>query len=148
MLGQKSTSLLEGKERKYPVEFDNASQDTDHFEITLPAGFKVEELPAPVEIDYGFAEYRSKTELKENVLTYSREFKVKEVMVGKDKLEALKKFYRQVAADERFNAVLQRAPQPLSIALFTLRASHPRAQEQQAFRLGQRGKGAVRRGGQ
>lgn len=110
VLGQKSNSLLEGKERKYPVEFNNASHETDRFEITLPAGFKVEELPLPVEIDYGFAEYRSKVELKDNVLTYSRDYKIKDVMVGKDKLETLKKFYRQVAADERYNAVLQRSP--------------------------------------
>lgn len=108
VLGQKSSSLLEGKERKYPVEFSNASTETDHFEIALPAGFKVEELPAPVEIDYGFAEYHSKTVLKDHVLIYSREYKVKDVLVGKDKLETLKKFYRQIAADERFNAVLQK----------------------------------------
>jgi len=110
VVGQKSSAIMEGEERKYPVEFRNATLESDQFEITLPAGYKVEELPPPVELDYGFAEYRSKMEMKGNVLSYWREYKLKEVMIGKEKLDTLKKFFRQVAADERFNAVLQRTP--------------------------------------
>jgi len=110
IVGQKSTTLLEGKERKYPVEFSEASVQTDQFEITLPTGFKLEEIPPPTEVDAGFAEYRSKIQVEGNVLKYTREYKVKEVLVGMARLEELKKFYRRVAADERFNAVLQRAP--------------------------------------
>ncbi len=109
VVGQKSTSLLEGKERKYPVEFRDASVQTDQFEITLPTGFKLEEIPPPTEVDAGFAEYRSKTHVEGNVLKYTREYKVKEVLVDLSRLEELKKFYRQVAADERYNAVLQRS---------------------------------------
>jgi hypothetical protein len=108
IVGQKSTTLLEGKERKYPVEFPEASVQTDQFEITLPTGFKLEEIPPPTEVDAGFAEYRSRIQVEGNVLKYSREYKVKQVLVGMSRLEDLKKFYRQVAADERFNAVLQR----------------------------------------
>ncbi len=110
VLGQKAWSVMEGEARKYPVAFRSTSIESDQFEITLPAGYKVEELPAPVELDYGFAEYRSKMEVKGNILSYWREYKIKEVLVGKEKLDTLKKFFRQVAADERFNAVLQRAP--------------------------------------
>ena len=110
IVGQKSTTLLEGKERKYPVEFSEASVQTDQFEIVLPTGFKLDEIPPPLEVDAGFAEYRSKIQVEGNVLKYTREYKVKEVLVGMARLEELKKFYRRVAADERFNAVLQRAP--------------------------------------
>lgn len=36
-IGNKSSDLLESKEpRKYPVEFDGPSRDTDAFEIALP----------------------------------------------------------------------------------------------------------------
>lgn len=110
VLGQKSSDVMEGEERKYPVEFDALSVETDLFEITLPPGYKLDELPPPVEIDYGFAAYRSKIELNGNVLRYQREYQVKEVKVSAERLPDLKKFYRQIAADERASAVLQRAP--------------------------------------
>jgi hypothetical protein len=44
-----------------------------------------------------------------NVLKYQRTYSVKRVFVPKDKLGDLKTFYRQVAGDERNNAVLKRA---------------------------------------
>lgn len=47
--------------------------------------------------------------LQGNVLKYSRTYEVKDVHVPTEKLEDLKKFYRQVAADERASAVLKRA---------------------------------------
>ena len=110
VLGQKSSDVMEGKERKYPVEFDALSLETDMFEITLPPGYKLDELPPPVEVDYGFAAYRSKVELDGSVLRYQREYQVKEVKVPTERLADLKKFYRQIAADERASAVLQRTP--------------------------------------
>ena len=45
-----------------------------------------------------------------NVLRYQREYQVKEVKVTTERLPDLKKFYRQIAADERASAVLQRVP--------------------------------------
>jgi hypothetical protein len=82
---------------------------TDVYDITLPAGYEVDELPPPVHLDYSFASYESKIEVANNVLRYKRTFQVKQVQVPVDKLADLKKFYRQVAADERSSAVLKRA---------------------------------------
>ena len=43
---------METKEpRKFPVEFDGPVLDTDTFEITLPAGYAVDDLPPPVDAD-------------------------------------------------------------------------------------------------
>jgi len=109
VLGKKSTDLLEVKERTYPVEFDNASLQTDTFEIALPSGYEVDELPPPVEVDCGFAAYKSKVEVSGGVLKYHRTYEVKDVMVPKENLPELKKFFRQVAADEFSSAVLRRA---------------------------------------
>ena len=108
VLGQKSTSLLERKEKKYPYEFPTASMETDSFEITLPYGYEVDELPAPVSVDYGFASYQSKVELAGRVLRYSRTYQVKEVIVPTQRLDEVRRFYRQIAADERTSAVLRR----------------------------------------
>jgi len=109
VLGQKSEGLLEGKERKYPVELGIATLQTDLYEIALPAGYKVDELPPPMHADYSFASYESKIDVVNNVLRYERTYQVKQVSVPLEKLAELKRFYRQVAADERSSAVLKRA---------------------------------------
>lgn len=111
VLGEKGDDLLERKERKYPVEFADATLQSDVFEIALPPGYEVDELPPPVELDAGFASYRSKVDVSGNVLRYQRTYEIKEVIVPTKRLEELKSFYRKVAADERSSAVLRRVSQ-------------------------------------
>ena len=110
VVGNKSSDVLETKEpRKYPVEFEGPSRDTDTFEIALPAGYEVDDLPPPVNADYSFASYHSKTEVNGNTLKYTRTFEVKELSVPLSKVEDLKKLYRVIAGDERNTAVLKPA---------------------------------------
>jgi hypothetical protein len=110
VLGNKSSDLLETKEaRKFPVEFDGPSRDTDTFEITLPQGYVVDDLPPPVNADYSFASYHSKAEVDGNTLKYTRTFEVKELSVPLNKVDDLKKLYRIIASDERNTAVLKPA---------------------------------------
>jgi len=108
VVGSLSSGILETKEpRKFPVEFEGPVQDTDSFEITIPPGYEVDDLPPPVDSDYSFASYHSKTEAKGSVIHYTRTFEVKELSVPLEKMEDLKKFYRIVASDERNTAVLK-----------------------------------------
>jgi hypothetical protein len=108
VLGSKSSALLETKEpRQYPVEFEGPERDTDVFEITLPAGYEPDDLPPPVNADYGFATYNSKAEMDGHVLRYTRTFEIKELSVPINKVEQLKKFYRVIANDERNVAVFK-----------------------------------------
>jgi hypothetical protein len=110
VLGSRSSALLETKEaRKFPVEFPGPSLDSDSFEITLPSGYEVSDLPPPVDVDYDFASYHSKTEATGNTLKYTRRLEVKELTVPMSQMETLKKFYRIIASDERNTAVLQPA---------------------------------------
>ncbi len=110
VLGVKASGLMESKEpRKYPIEFSAPARDTDIFEITLPAGYEVDELPAPVDADYGFAAYHSKTEASGSVIRYTRTYEIKELSVPVSKADEVKKFYRIVASDERNMAVLKPA---------------------------------------
>jgi hypothetical protein len=110
VLGTRSSGLLETKEpRKFPVEFEGPSLDSDVFEITLPAGYEVSDLPPPVDVDYEFASYHSKTEATGNTLKYTRRVEVKELTVPMEQMETLRKFYRIIANDERSAAVLQPA---------------------------------------
>ena len=108
VLGVKASGILETKEpRVFPIEFEGPARDTDTFDITIPAGYVVDDLPPAVDADYGFASYHAKTEVKGNLIHYSRTFEVKELSVPVSRAEELKKFYRIIAGDERNTVVLK-----------------------------------------
>jgi hypothetical protein len=110
VLGNKSSGILETREpRKYPVEFNGPSLDADTFEITLPPGYEVDDLPQAINADYSFASYHSRTEVNGNVLRYTRTYEVKELTVPLEKVGELKQMYRTIAGDERSTAVLKLA---------------------------------------
>jgi len=108
VLGSKSSGILETKEpRKFPVEFDGPMRDTDTFDIAIPAGYAVDELPPPMDVDYSFGSYHSKTEASGQTLHYTRSIEIKELTVPVSKMDELRKFYRMIASDERNTAVLK-----------------------------------------
>ena len=107
VLGEKA-GALENKPRKYAYEFDATSLQSDLFEITLPAGYQIDELPEPADVKFPFAEYRSKIEANGNVLKYHREYKIKETFVPADKIIDLKRLFSEINNDERNVAVLKK----------------------------------------
>jgi hypothetical protein len=110
VLGVKSRALLETKEpRAFAIEFDGPAKDMDSFEITLPPGYEVDDLPPAVDADYSFASYHSKSEVHGNQIRYTRSFEIKELSVPASRAAELKKFYRIIANDERSTAVLRTA---------------------------------------
>lgn len=111
VLGKVGSGFLETKEaRKFPIEFEEPATDTDAFEITIPAGYVVDDVPPPVDVDYGYASYHSKTQVKGNIVDYTRTYEVKQLSVPVDKADELRKFYRIIASDERSTVVLKPAP--------------------------------------
>jgi transglutaminase-like putative cysteine protease len=108
VLGNKGLSILETKEpRRFPIEFEGPARDTDTFEITIPAGFAVDDMPPAVDADYSFASYHAKTEVNGGVIRYTRIFEVKELSVPVEHADELKKFYRTIYGDERNTVVLK-----------------------------------------
>ena len=108
VLGNKAYTFLETKEpRKFPIEFEGPARDTDTFEIAIPAGYEVDDMPPPVDTDIGFASYHSKTEVTARVIRYTRTFEVKELSVPVARAEELRKFYRTINGDERNTVVLK-----------------------------------------
>jgi hypothetical protein len=111
VIGNKGMGFLETKElRRFPIEFEGPASDTDTFEITIPAGYVVDDLPPPVDADFSFASYHSKTVVSGNVVDYTRTFEQKELSVPVSKAEDLRKFYRMIASDERNTVVLKPGP--------------------------------------
>jgi len=82
-------------------------RDADIFDITIPQGYQVDELPRPTDAEYSFASYHSKTAINGNVIRYTRTFEIKELTVPVSQAEELKKLYRTIAAAGRNMVVLK-----------------------------------------
>jgi hypothetical protein len=109
VLGEKGFAL-ERKPRQYPFQFESKSRETDMFEIELPKEYAVEDVPDPVKVDAGFATYQSKVEVEGSKVRYSREFVRRDVLIGPEHTEELRKFLGTIGADEAAVVVLKRAP--------------------------------------
>jgi hypothetical protein len=110
VLGSMAHGLLETNEpRRYDIEFEGPRRDTDVFEIKLPEGYVIDDLPPPVDQEHSFATYHSKTDLVGRTLRYARTFEVKSVSVSVAQADELKSLYRVILNDERMQAVLKKA---------------------------------------
>lgn len=109
VLGELAGRWDANKPRHYAYEFPGPFLDRDTVEISLPEGFKVDELPDPSRVTFPFAEYASKTESGEGVLKYTREYKQTAIEVPLERMDDLKKFFGQINLDEKNMAVLKRA---------------------------------------
>jgi transglutaminase-like putative cysteine protease len=95
--------------RKYPVEFASTGDWRDTFDVKIPAGYTVDDLPDPVNVDMGFASYHSDVKADGNVLHYSREYVVKKLGLDADEYSELRKFESEIYTDENRSAVLKKA---------------------------------------
>ena len=110
VLGSQSSSFLETREaRQNPIEFDGPTLDSDSFDIVLPDGYEVEELPSPTRLDIGYLVYQSKVQLVGRRLEYRRSVEVKQLNMPTADADKLKNFYRAVFSDERRMVVLKQS---------------------------------------
>jgi len=110
VLGTRTSSFLETKDpRQQPIEFDGPERDTDVFDLALPAGYEVEDLPPAVSVDYPFGSYHSKTEMVGADLRYMRSFEIRQPNVPASDADELREFFRAIDNDERISVVLRRS---------------------------------------
>ncbi len=108
VLGNKAFGYLETKEpRRFAIEFEGPARDVDTFEIAIPAGYEVDDMPPAVDADFSFASYHSKTVVTGGVIRYTRTFEVKELSLPVDRADELKRFDRAITGDERNTVVLK-----------------------------------------
>jgi Domain of Unknown Function with PDB structure (DUF3857)/Transglutaminase-like superfamily len=110
VLGEKSFDLDRRKPRQHAIVFDGSSRETDVYEIELPTGYAVDELPEPAKIDVGFASYESKFEVTGTKLRYSREYMRRSAEIGPERIGDLRKFEGLIGADESASVVLKKLP--------------------------------------
>ena len=99
---------VDRKPRQVKIDLEQTMQGIDEYDIELPQGYVVDELPDPVKIDVGFASYVSSTELHGRVLHYSRTYTVKQVTVPATKYPEVQQLAAAIAADEDSQAILKR----------------------------------------
>lgn len=93
--------------RKVPINLQATGKWTDSFDIKLPAGYVVDELPDPVSVDVGFASYQAKSTAEGDVLHYERTYEVKQVQVPAADAADFRKLEGAILGDERGTAVLR-----------------------------------------
>jgi hypothetical protein len=94
--------------RRVGIDLEETMQITDDFDIDLPAGYVVDELPDPVKVDVGFASYVSSSEVRGKTLHYSRTYTLRQVTLPAERYGDLQKLAGAIAEDEASRAVLKK----------------------------------------
>jgi hypothetical protein len=99
---------FDDKPRTLPIDLNATGRWRDTYDITLPAGFTVDETPDPIDIDLDFASYHSSITCKANQLHYEREYVVRQVQIPADKALAFRKLQSTILTDEKSTAVFKK----------------------------------------
>ncbi len=101
-------SPYDDKPRKYPIDLGRTGVWRDSFDVALPAGYVVDDLPASVNVDVGFASYKSEVKSDVSALHYTREYVVRDLQLSPEKDADLCKLEGAILADENGSAVLKK----------------------------------------
>jgi hypothetical protein len=96
------------KPRKYPIDLGETGTWRDTIDVALPVGYVIDDMPAPISVDVGFASYKSEVKAGDGMLHYSREFKVNELDLGPEKYGDLRRLMGAIGSDENNSAVLKK----------------------------------------
>ncbi len=103
-------AYVERKPRHYSIELGQTETEIDSYEIEIPKGYAVDDIPDPSKIDVGFASYQSKFEVEGSKLHYWREYVVRDLSVPPEKFNDWVRLQGVIGADETAAAVLKRIP--------------------------------------
>lgn len=109
VIGSKAEYVFSSEPRKYPLDLDSASLQSDRIEIALPPTLALEDAPLGIDLKNDFLRYNSSYKMQGSVLHYDREYEVRKVSVPVDRFNEVKSFYRAVASDERGTVLLKQS---------------------------------------
>ncbi len=99
---------LDNKPRKVPISFEGVGTWRDNFDLKIPAGYTVDDVPDPVSLDVGFATYHSEVKAVGDTLHYQREYVLKKLALEPGEYSVLQKLEATIARDENNSAVLKK----------------------------------------
>lgn len=96
--------------REYPVDFSYPYADKFNITIQIPDGFSVESLPAPAALvmEENLGTFRYNIAASGNVLQLAILHQINDAIVGTEKYEMLKEYYKAMVAKETEKIVLKR----------------------------------------
>jgi len=107
IIGTHVRPLDEGP-RIYPIDLNATGRWHDSFEIAMPAGYVVDELPEPVNLDLDFASYHSTVKAEGGKLRYDRQYVVRQVEIPSTKAAEYRRLQSAILFDEKGTAVLKK----------------------------------------
>ena len=99
---------LDNKPRTVPISFDGVGTWSDDFDVAIPAGYQVDDVPDPVSLDVGFAAYHSEVKAEGSILHYQREYVLRKLTLAPADYATLRRLEGAIATDEDSDAVLKK----------------------------------------
>ena len=93
--------------RKHPVVL-HANAYSETVNVTLPAGFKVDEVPDAVKLETPFGTYVTSYEVKNNQLVFKRQLSQQATTIAAADYDKVRKFFESIRAAENAPVVLAR----------------------------------------
>jgi len=100
---------VDHKKRKVAIDLRQTMHASDDYDIEIPAGYIVDELPDPVKVDMGFASYESSTVVEGTKLHYTSSYTLRQVSLPPEKYPELQRLAGLIEGDEQGRAVLKRS---------------------------------------
>jgi len=100
------------KPRTVPIDLQATGHWHDSYDIALPDGYVVDEMPDPVNLDMDFASYHSSVSVPASgngrLLHYERDYKVTKVQLAAEKAPEFRHLEGAILSDEKSTVVLKR----------------------------------------
>ena len=99
---------FDNKPRTVPIDLGATGHWHDSFEVSLPPGYVVDELPEPVDQDDDFLSYHSKCTAQDGKLLYERDYQVKQILLPASMAPEFRRAEGAILRDEKGTAVLKK----------------------------------------
>jgi hypothetical protein len=96
---------LPAKPRKLPVELFARAQ-ADSVTLTVPAQFKVDEIPDPVKIDSPYGSYRAQWKVEGAKILFEQSVEIKDTLAPASEYAKLREFFEKISSGQHSPVVL------------------------------------------
>jgi hypothetical protein len=100
--------VMEGKDRVYPIEIGHPGHWSDSFDVAIPDGYVIDDVPNPVDVDLDFASYHASVSAQGKVLHYQSEYVVRDIEIPPAKAAAFRLLESAILSNEKSSAVLKK----------------------------------------
>lgn len=100
--------VMEGKPREYPIELGHPGRWRDSYDIAIPEGYVIDDIPTPVNVDVDFASYHASVSAQGKVLHYESEYVVRDVEIPPAKAASFRLLQSAILSYEKSSAVLRK----------------------------------------